>query len=394
MRALISAYACEPRRGSEPGAGWLWVLAAAVNHDVTVLTRASRRGAFSPGDRPEGLTIAFVDVPGPLLRVVQSHERLYYVLWQLVAGTTARRMHRAAPFDVVHHVTFANAWLPALVHWARAPFVLGPVGGGPTIPRTLLDELDWRGRLFELARRTARTANSFNPLVRSGWRRANVIVVQNPETKARLPHRFHGKIVIRWNAVVGPDLERIVRDEIGAPTSSHPTAVMAGRLLLWKGGTLAVRALTLTRHRWRLEIVGSGPAESRLRALVADLSLSDRVTFTPWVAREELWRRIQDATVVVAPSLRDDAPLVVAEAQALGVPVIALDQGGPGAMADTPGSTITLVPITDTSNVVGQLASALDDTVGRTRERQPCSAFGLHPLESFIDAIYERARRE
>ena len=394
MRALISAYACEPRRGSEPGAGWLWTLAAAVNHDVTVLTRASRRTAFSPGDDPESLTIEFVDLPRPLLRVVQKHDRLYYVLWQVVAGRAARRMHRAAAFDVVHHVTFANAWLPALVHWAPAPFVLGPVGGGPTIPRILLSELDWRGRLFELARRTARTANSYNPLVRSGWHRASVIVAQNPETRAQLPKPLHRKVVVRWNAVVGPDLEHIVRDERRAPASSQPKAVIAGRLLLWKGGTLAVRALTMTREPWRLEIVGSGPAEKRLRALVADLSLSDRVTFTPWVAREELWRRIRDATVVVAPSLRDDAPLLVAEAQALGVPVIALDQGGPGAMADAPGSTITLIPITNSSDVVGGLASALDETADRARETQPCLAFGLKPLESFIDTVYEQATND
>ncbi len=31
----------------------------------------------------------FVDLPRPLLRVVRSHERLYYVLWQVVAGLEA-----------------------------------------------------------------------------------------------------------------------------------------------------------------------------------------------------------------------------------------------------------------------------------------------------------------
>ena len=44
MRLLLSAYACEPGRGSEPGVGWNWAIAlAALGHDVWVLTRANNR---------------------------------------------------------------------------------------------------------------------------------------------------------------------------------------------------------------------------------------------------------------------------------------------------------------------------------------------------------------
>ena len=34
MKVLISAYACEPAKGSEPVVGWTWALAAAREHDV------------------------------------------------------------------------------------------------------------------------------------------------------------------------------------------------------------------------------------------------------------------------------------------------------------------------------------------------------------------------
>lgn len=39
-RILVSAYACNPRRGSKEAAGWGWVQAIAAHHDVTVLTAA------------------------------------------------------------------------------------------------------------------------------------------------------------------------------------------------------------------------------------------------------------------------------------------------------------------------------------------------------------------
>ena len=39
MKILISAYACEPNKGSEPEVGFRVVLAAARDHEVWVLTR-------------------------------------------------------------------------------------------------------------------------------------------------------------------------------------------------------------------------------------------------------------------------------------------------------------------------------------------------------------------
>ena len=43
LKVLISAYACEPAKGSEPDVGWRWALQMARYHDVTVLTRTNNR---------------------------------------------------------------------------------------------------------------------------------------------------------------------------------------------------------------------------------------------------------------------------------------------------------------------------------------------------------------
>ena len=42
----MSAYACEPGKGSEPGVGWNWALQAAQFHEVWVVTRANNRAAI------------------------------------------------------------------------------------------------------------------------------------------------------------------------------------------------------------------------------------------------------------------------------------------------------------------------------------------------------------
>ena len=52
----------------------------------------------------------------------------YYYVWQICVWFVAKRLHRDTPFDLVHHVTFVNDWMPSGVAGARAPFI-GPVGG-------------------------------------------------------------------------------------------------------------------------------------------------------------------------------------------------------------------------------------------------------------------------
>src|SRR2546423_7247549 len=46
LKVLISAYTCEPGKGSEPEVGWQWAMHLAASHDVTVLTRSNNRPAI------------------------------------------------------------------------------------------------------------------------------------------------------------------------------------------------------------------------------------------------------------------------------------------------------------------------------------------------------------
>ena len=67
MKILISAYACEPGKGSEPGAGWEWVRAAAAEHELWVLTRANNRDAIEASELVGRVTFVFVDLPSWVL---------------------------------------------------------------------------------------------------------------------------------------------------------------------------------------------------------------------------------------------------------------------------------------------------------------------------------------
>lgn len=46
IKILISAYACEPDKGSEPEIGWQWVKHLSQLCELTVITRANNRDAI------------------------------------------------------------------------------------------------------------------------------------------------------------------------------------------------------------------------------------------------------------------------------------------------------------------------------------------------------------
>jgi glycosyltransferase involved in cell wall biosynthesis len=134
---------------------------------------------------------------------------------------------------------------------------------------------------------------------------------------------------------------------------------------------------------------GAGADEARLIALAHRLGVHERVEFVGYVSREELWRRYAEASAVVLPSLKEGASLVCVEALALGVPVIALDQGGPRALAQLPGVRMELVPVGSPELAARGIAAAL----GRVQPAQPVD-FGLDAVARDLDAAYAQAVHE
>src|SRR5579863_10333831 len=115
LKVLMSAYACEPDRGSEPGVGWQWAMEMSLLHDVTVLTRKNNRRVIEAaleslsGTRPVPEFVYHNG--GPLLLWIKERFgaiRLYYILWQISAWGIISRLNQERRFDLMHHVTFAG----------------------------------------------------------------------------------------------------------------------------------------------------------------------------------------------------------------------------------------------------------------------------------------------
>jgi len=108
--------------------------------------------------------------------------------------------------------------------------------------------------------------------------------------------------------------------------------MFVGRLIALKACDLALRgaAQVLRAGLAHFTVVGDGPQRESLENLTKSLGIEGAVSFAGWLPHKETLRALQNADVLVFPSLREIGGGVVFEALSLGaVPVVA-DFGGPG----------------------------------------------------------------
>jgi glycosyltransferase involved in cell wall biosynthesis/predicted metal-dependent phosphoesterase TrpH len=138
--------------------------------------------------------------------------------------------------------------------------------------------------------------------------------------------------VLRWDR--GVDTARFdpsLRDPplLGGDRAGDRVNVLySGRITREKGAELLADAFLLARvsePRLHLVLAGGGPEQERLRERVG----AEHSTFLGWLAGEQLARAYASADLFLFPSATDTFGQVILEAQASGLPVIAVAEGGP-----------------------------------------------------------------
>ena len=129
----------------------------------------------------------------------------------------------------------------------------------------------------------------------------------------------------RWDR--GVDVARFGPRHRAAGLLPGPRTVLyAGRLTHDKGIDLLADAFLAARERdadMHLVLAGGGPEEAALRERVGE-----HATFLGWLDGDDLARAYASADVFLFPSRTDTFGQVVLEAQASGLPVVAVDEGG------------------------------------------------------------------
>ncbi len=381
-RILVSAYACNPEPGGiftlfpgEAIGGWNLVRQISRFGRVWVITHPRNREeierARARGEVPD-VTFRYVALGrwASLLEKVEFGIRIYYYFWQIKALAVAKKLHKEHAFDLAHHVTFNNDWMPSFIGaFLPVPFVWGPVGGGQRTPTAFRKSYSFSGGLAEISREAAQWIGRHLLISRKKClKKARAMLVCNSETKAKVPARFQSKVhMFPVNGISREDIERV---PARSPVRDGFRVLTAGRFIRLKAFDLGLRAfqrLALKHPDAVFELVGKGPEEDALKALVQELGIADRVRFIPWLSKEPLMAQMAEADVFLFPSLRDGGGAVVVEAMACGTPIICLDSGGPGFHV-RPEYGIK-VPAVDPDAAVRDMAAAMETLYGDKKLR-------------------------
>ena len=338
MKILLSAYGCDPSRGSEYGNGWNWAVNLAdQGHEVWCFTTPRGRQSIEAAmekDPRDNLHFEFVEVPNWVERTYVNAfgVMFHYLVWQRYAYKRAKIVDQAHGFDVVHHATYGSLKFASEMWKLGKPFIFGPVGGGQFAPKAFRKYFfkwwkneqirSWGNRLFI----------NFNPNLKKTLRKASIAFATNRETY---------EVLLRKGAS-NPQLFL----DCSLPEDFFPPALpvrnQEGPLrILWVGRLLAIKGLPLVFDAlsrvdpsidYRLTVVGDGPLAHQMDPWMDRYGVKDRVDWVGRIPWAEVTQQYHDHDLFMFTTLRDSSPAQLMEAMAYGLPILTLDLHGSGFM--------------------------------------------------------------
>jgi len=358
MRLLLSAYACRPNAGSEPGFGWNWAThLAARGIEVHVLVAKRNQEPIEASLRVNpiaNLHFTYVRVP---YKWANKNEALHYLCWQVAALKAARALASKFKFQLAHHVTYGSVHVPSQLWRLGVPVVFGPVGGGQTAPASMLPYFG-----AEKSREHLRSALTkvlrFSPFHRHCLRRMSFVLAANSDTLSIVRALGCRNTGLMCDTAIPTDYfaegPRNFQERSGTLR-----LLWVGRMLTRKALPLALDALQAVHKNVTLTIAGDGMDPQTVHRMVRDRSLQHRVFWKgSRLTYTELRTAYAEHDAMLFTSLRDSFGSQVLEAMAMGLPIITLDLHG--AHDWVPNGASLKVPVVYPEETVRSLAVAIE----------------------------------
>ncbi|MFP7492833.1 glycosyltransferase family 4 protein [Terribacillus saccharophilus] len=193
---------------------------------------------------------------------------------------------------------------------------------------------------------------------------------------------------------IGRLLERQALPAAMQVPAGKKVIIYTGRLIELKGIGYLVDALASLRDRqdWVCWIVGEGRDKQQLQNRVANAGLQGHVSFLG--KREDVPSLLKLADIFVSPSLIDNQPLSVIEAQLSEKAVIVSDAGGLPEMVDH-GVTGLVVPKADTAALRSAIQTLLEDEPYRNILGAQAKEWGMAhwSMENGVDRLLDIYKR-
>lgn len=343
LRVLLSAYQCGPGMGSVSQIGWEWYSRLSELASVTLVTHIRNRECLQAAGAPlTGTEVIYIDtewIAGILYRLARrlfpKSEHAVFLLSSLdfyfFDAVALRRLRkRQTDWDITHAVTPVSPLASTRLYRLGIPLIVGPWNGGLASPRAF-PELMARDSVWMYR---VRHIGKLLDFALGCTRKASLILSATKSTDRALPKDVPTQRMLEN----GVDLDRFYSSTWdAAPSPTNPLRLLyVGRLLPFKGVSLLLEAISrLSRDvPVLLTIVGDGPMKTELQQRAQELKIDGIVTFLGNLPLDLVAEQMRHAHVFCLPSIRESGGAVLLEAAASGLPIVAVNYGGPAEIVD------------------------------------------------------------
>ena len=337
MNILLGVYACEPNNGSEPEVGWQMAneIAKIMPEDtIYAITKANNKTVIEKQGYPDNLKFYFYAPPKWLTFWKKGGRgiRTYYYLWMIGAALFIKK--QKITFDIVHHVTFVNDWLPSFFSLLKNndnKFIWGPIGSNDPISSIFLD--DKNKIIIEQIKITLRYLfRVIDPWYYFCKSKADCIIGINENVRKKLNLDKNRYFIAEPGIALK---QQVVKQQKQYKKENNTFTVIAvGRLVYIKNFTLTVLAFVRflennpSINNAKLKIIGDGEDKHSLELLIQKYKIAKSVEFVGKIPLHEVQEQLSKADVFLFPTL-ENAGFVIIEAMSHSLPILAMNYGGP-----------------------------------------------------------------
>lgn len=368
---LVSAYGCEPNKGSEPGIGWQWSLQLVKFGEVHIITRKNNKEVISktlstmPKEISSKLFFYYYDTNKFIKSIKKGDNNLYpyYFCWQIGAYRLAKRISRDISFDYCFALTFGSIWMPTFMYKLNIPFVWGPIGGGEAIPDEYFQLIGKKSALIQRIRKVMMKTVSINPLIIRPLKKSKIVIARTDDTVKVIPQKYRNKVKTCLETSI--DLREIQPKEykINNINEGKISFIYTGRLINIKGIELIILAIPnlINKDKVKLILVGDGPQKKYLQDLSEKLNILNNVYFTGKISRPNLLNLLRQSDVFIFPSLKEGGSWALMEGMGASLPVICLDSSGMHIITDE--TCAIRIPVQGIDDTIKAYTEAMDKLI-------------------------------
>ena len=333
-KILISAYACEPNKGSEIGVGWNWVLEISKEFNVWVITRNNNKEVIEEwlNKNPNyNIKFLYYDLPKKLMfwKKGMRGVRIYYCLWQFGINKLIKKTMEKNKIKNFHHLTYGNALLP-IPKLNNVKYIWGPIGGVEIIEKEFSKHYNLRERVIEFIRRSMVKFIFFNIFFHQKCKMADLILCKTSAMYDNIPIKYKDKAIHCTD--VGVDLDHKILDKKqNDKKNSIIKYLTTGRLDAWRGFDLLIEAFEVAAKKnpnIKLYIVGNGSDKKRLEKMIEKANMNEYISLEGQVSIEEYRKKMKESDVVINSCLKEGGVTTSFDSVTFSKPLICIDTGG------------------------------------------------------------------